>query len=162
MHEENAEYRKIECTMCGWETLLDFSGVFEWLVKFGILKPNHDIGDDLVYELFHGMAERYQCPDCASPKLELSVVLDDFSDVEAQRCRGCEMVIPRERLEGVPGTKYCVFCQEKLDKGQPLPIQAEYCPVCGKKMELIRDHESRHGDFKWVCLSDPPCRYRKK
>lgn len=161
MNKENAEYRKIECVMCGWDVLLDFDGVCDWLVRFGILKPNHDIDEEMAYELFHSMTDRFLCPDCASPKLEFSVVTDDFSDVEERPCRGCEAVIPRERLEVIPDAKYCVFCQEKLERGEPLPIQAEYCPICGRKMELV-PVSGACGDFKWVCVSNPPCRYRKK
>jgi len=161
MHMESAEYRKIECTQCGWETLLDLNGIYDWLVKFGIIKPNHAIDDELVYELFHSLTDRYECPDCAGTKLKISVVVDDFSDVEERRCRGCRAVIPRERLAYVPDAQYCVNCQEKLENGEQLPLNVEYCPTCGRMMDLVEVHEGRHVDFKWVCPSNPPCRYRK-
>lgn len=161
MREETAEYRKIECTMCGWETMLDLDGVYDWLVSQGILKPNHAIDDELVYELFHSMTDRFLCPDCASPKLKFSVVRDDFSDLEERRCRGCRNVIPRERIAILPDVQYCVSCAAKLEKGEPLPILAEYCPICGKMMELIEVHEGRRVEWKWVCTSVPSCRYRK-
>ena len=162
MHTESAEYRKIECTQCGWETLLDLNGIFDWLVKYRVFKPTHKIDDELVYELFHSLTDRYVCPDCGGKRLKISVVTDDFSDQDERRCLGCRKVIPRERLECVPDAKYCVSCQEKLENGEPLPLNVEYCPICGRRMDLVEVRDGRHVDFKLVCPSNPPCRYRKK
>lgn len=161
MYEESAEYRKIECPKCGWKTLLDHDGVYEWMVAHRIFRRNHAVEDEILYELFHCMTSRYSCPECGAKDLRFSVVKDDFSDLDARRCRGCRNVIPRERLEFHPDTQYCISCARKLENGEPLPIQAEYCPVCGKMMELVQVKEGRNVSFKWVCTTVPSCRYRK-
>lgn len=162
MHRNNAEYQKIECSECGWKTLLDFNGIFDWLVKYRILKRNSTLDDPLVYELFHSMSSRYKCPTCGGTKLRYSVEMDDFSDIDDRRCRGCGKVIPRERISRMPETVYCVPCAEKIERGEPLEIEAEYCPICGKMMDLVEFQDGKYKAYHWVCPSVPPCRFRKK
>lgn len=162
MNEESAEYRKIECRNCGWETLLDLNGLEEWLIKNGIIKPNHSVDDELLYELFHTSLGRCFCPECGTANLEVSIVTDDFSDMEPRRCRGCRNIIPPERVMFFPDVQYCASCAEKIENGEPLPIQAEYCPVCGKMMDLVEVHEGGKSYWKWICTAVPSCRYKKK
>ena len=134
------EFRKIECLKCGWSTFLDTEGVFQWLVKHGVFGPNHDLEDEILYELFYGNAAKYRCPDCYAAELEISTVIDDFSDVEPRRCRGCADVIP-------PGRR-----------GENLDLNVEYCPVCGSVMELVRVGNS----FEWCCTRVPSCRFLQR
>ncbi|MBP3695884.1 MAG: TraR/DksA C4-type zinc finger protein [Thermoguttaceae bacterium] len=159
MNEESAQYRKIECPQCGWKTLLDFQGVFDWLVKYRILKRNRGADDEIVYELFHAMTERYSCPECGAKNLRYRVMRDDFSDTETRRCLGCRTVIPPERTVYFPDVKYCAACAQKLERGEALPVRAEYCPVCGKMMSLVEVREGRRTVWQWVCTTVPSCRY---
>lgn len=162
MYQDSAEYRKIVCKDCGFETFLDENGLCDWLVRHGILKPNHQADDELVYELFHASLSRFSCPECGSSRLNVSVVTDDFSDLEPRRCKGCRRVIPAERVEIFPDAEYCAVCMEKIENDEPLPIQAEYCPICGKMMEPTEVCEGGKTYIQWVCRTIPSCRYRKK
>ncbi|MDO4570703.1 MAG: TraR/DksA C4-type zinc finger protein [Planctomycetia bacterium] len=162
MNEETAEYRKIECVDCGWSDMLDTEGVRQWLVRERKIAAHRDVDDDVVYELFHALFSTFRCPDCFSTRLTLEIVEDDFRDLDARRCRGCRNVIPARRLEIVPGAQYCVSCEEKRERGEALPIRAEYCPVCGSMMTLEKTLVGTKTYYEWRCPKIPPCRYKKK
>lgn len=152
---DSNEFRKIVCQKCGWSTLLNSDGIRQWLVRHGKFGPNHDAEDEILYELFYANVGQYHCPDCYSTRLEISTVIDDFSDMEQRRCRGCANVIPRERLEILPETLYCAQCAEKRERGEALDLNVEYCPVCGSVMELVPVGNS----FEWRCTRVPSCRF---
>ena len=44
-------------------------------------------------------------------------LFDSEIPTEARYCVRCGEEIPVERLRAIPGTKYCIFCKEKLEKG---------------------------------------------
>ena len=51
-------------------------------------------------------------------------------------CAKCGQVIPAERVEAIPGVKYCVVCQSGVEHAPPPPpanYSGEFCPRCKKK-----------------------------
>ena len=74
------------------------------------------------------------------------------------RCSGCGTEIPPERRAASPGTRYCVGCQDKLEKGGPDAFLGE-CPRCGEP--LAHKQRKRFGTTKYFigCSAYPACRY---
>jgi len=47
---------------------------------------------------------------------EVAEALDRVQDGTYGVCEGCEKEIPRKRLEVFPSAKYCISCQEEVEK----------------------------------------------
>lgn len=85
------------------------------------LKPNGggqdadeiaDFGSDqFEQELTLGLMETEQ-----SAIKEIDLALDRIEDGSFGKCDGCEEKIPKPRLEALPSARYCIACQEKLEK----------------------------------------------
>lgn len=45
-------------------------------------------------------------------------LFDSEVPTEVRYCAGCGEEIPMERLRAIPGTKYCIFCKERLERGR--------------------------------------------
>lgn len=156
-----AEFRQLTCSACGWRDVLDTEKIYRWLTARGKIRPGRDVEDEILYELFHGLLPTFTCPECHNGNLAMEVVLDDFSDLDARRCRGCAKIIPEMRLQFFPDALYCAVCAEKVENGEDLPLNVEYCPTCGAMMELqpVRRANGKT-DFVWRCTKIPPCRLR--
>lgn len=155
------EFRRLFCAACGWSDDLDTEKIYRWLERIGKIRPGKEIEDEILYELFHGLAPGFLCVKCGASGLSLEVKRDDFSDFDARRCRGCAGIIPPMRLEYFPDAVFCAKCAEKREKGEKLPIDAEFCPRCGEMMELVPvRRENGKTEFVWRCVSVPSCRLR--
>ena len=159
MPSSREEYRRLTCPGCGWTDDLDTEKMYRWMVRHQKIRLGKDMEDEILYELFHGMLATFSCPECGVGGLTLKVVVDDFSDVDQRRCRGCAGIIPPMRIQYFPDTFYCAKCAEKVENGEDLPINAEFCPRCGGMMELVPVRRaSGKTEFVWRCNRVPPCR----
>ncbi len=156
-----SEFRQLTCPACGWRDVLDTEKMYHWLAARGKIRAGQDVEDEILYELFHGMLTGFTCPECKHGGLQLKIITDDFSDLDARRCRGCAKIIPEKRLLFFVDAHYCAPCAEKMENGENLPLEVEYCPTCGAMMELIQvRRENGKADFVWRCTKIPSCRLR--
>ncbi|MDO4551688.1 MAG: TraR/DksA C4-type zinc finger protein [Planctomycetia bacterium] len=155
------EFRCLSCPDCGWHDELDTEKIYRWLVRIQKIREGREVEDEILYELFHGLSSQFVCPKCGQGGLRLEVKIDDFSDLDVRRCRGCAQEIPSARLQFFPETVYCTSCAEKLENGEPLPINAEFCPICGGMMELVpQRNQNGKLEFIWCCTKIPSCKWR--
>ncbi len=108
-----------------------------------------------VEELLRHAASRFVCVACEAIGLEL---FDEDPHAaaawgEAVKCEVCQTVIPRERLEVLPGTRRCANCQSREEQGQEVDT-ADYCPRCGDILQLRPRTGSGLAGYRAYC---PTC-----
>ena len=123
------------------------------------MRREKDPDETIVAELFADAAPLMTCPACKSRGLHIDARdVDDDSDWQtAVLCEICRQPIPPERLEILPGTRRCVACQGKAERGQ-LADEPEFCPKCGSLVELRVSRGAGITRYKSFCTGNPPCR----
>jgi predicted RNA-binding Zn-ribbon protein involved in translation (DUF1610 family) len=124
----------------------------EWLLRHRLVKPTADLETGVLVELFRVSAGKFSCPQCGGAGLiaKPSEPLDDEAWGETRKCESCGAPIPPERLEVFPGTRLCVACQNRDERGE-LSGPAEYCPRCGSIMELSQSRGSGITRYIMTC-----------
>ena len=79
------------------------------LRQLGMLRRAADPDVDLLDELFHTGTAKMQCASCREVGLALEEVADEGWEDE-RCCEACGKVIPRERLDVLPGAVRCAAC----------------------------------------------------
>lgn len=118
----------------------------------GMLRREAEPRDDLVHELFVSIAARIPCQDCGAIGTTVHEDWEDDWEKEV-RCEGCNAVIPAERLEIFPQTTHCIQCQQRVEAGNDIHQEWEYCPYCGGLMSLKKSGGQGIARYRMSCSS---------
>lgn len=152
---------RLKCPHCGWESLAGYTEKIEWLRGAGRLRRAAKPEPELVDELFGQIVTELRCPDCREGGLEVDSGLGDDDDDDwlptGRACDRCGEVIPRERLEVFPDTRYCTACQRSVEQGVGAAGAHDYCPRCGSLMTMRTTSSRNRASYQFACTS---CGYR--
>lgn len=138
------------CNHCSTERRLTDADMLLRLQAKGMLKRETDPRPDLMRELLTTMADQLTCQDCREAGLTIQDDWDDDWEDEV-RCEGCKAIIPAERLEIFPDTKFCPSCKSKSEAGEEPGAEAEYCQRCGGLMKLTKRRGSGIAGYAMTC-----------
>jgi len=111
----------------------------------------YDTSDYISIEGFlRGNIGRLKCSKCGSNRIEIS-----------RLCENCQNPIPNERLDFLPGARYCVKCQESNETVGPVVRETDFgtCPRCGQKLKQRLNKKSSPASYFIGCSGYPKCHY---
>ena len=156
---------KLGCLSCGWEKKMDSAGRLKFLQRKGHARKIRDPHNALLPELFRALVDDLKCEECKSGRVTLSETVINIAPEEdddelwggPRRCKQCNAVIGKERLEALPEATICIacatasVCASKCDDATN-----EYCPSCGAQM-IFAVSSNRGNTYSMRCTS---CRYQ--
>lgn len=140
----------VRCHQCLAERRFEEESMLARLHSRGMLRRERNPETALVRELFTTLAEDLPCPECGASGATVHDLWDDEWSDEAP-CEGCKTPISAERLEIFPDTKLCPSCQSKLDAGEDIHQEVDYCPSCGGILQLSKRHGTGLAGYRMVC-----------
>lgn len=146
----------LRCKQCAVERRWTEQQMLDRLQARGMLRRESDPAPEMLLELFKNVVADVPCQDCGGLG---AAVLDDWDDdwEDVVKCKGCNDVIPPERLEVFPDTKFCPKCQVSNEAGQDPGEDCDYCPRCGAVMSLSRKGGTGIARYQMSCGD---CGYR--
>jgi DNA-directed RNA polymerase subunit RPC12/RpoP len=131
--ESHAESRRLVCRACGYERIPTAA----WIDQLRARAPGTDCGNT---ELLARLLHQFRCSNCQAKNVDLVQEIQEKPDRGPANdgdlsplCAQCGEVIPIKRLRAVPGTPFCVRCQEGHEHGPP-EEEPVNCKQCGAKM----------------------------
>ena len=143
---------EVRCPQCGAATVRAVAGLVELLRAAGMLKREAKPARELVVELVRSQQAKFACRDCAHLGLQMREI-DEGNDEEwgfSRRCDACGQPIPAERLEIFPGSRLCVACQGKDERGEA-QAAPEFCRHCGGLLQLRLSRRGGLARYELAC-----------
>ncbi|MBI84710.1 MAG: hypothetical protein CMJ81_16070 [Planctomycetaceae bacterium] len=129
---------ELNCPSCRHTEILAIGGVVRRLTSLGMLRRNHDVEWDVLWELLKSSLGNLKCTACNHSGLTLSVgdKLDDEAWGAPRHCDGCDRPIDPERLNVLPDVRLCSTCQQRNEQGDTPQEEPEFCQRCGALLLL--------------------------
>jgi DNA-directed RNA polymerase subunit RPC12/RpoP len=145
--------RRLVCRACGHERLLTQA----WIDELRAIVSEPGAEDDVLSRLLH----RFRCSQCQAR--DLQVVQDErLPGAEScgsitPICAECGKAITLKRLQAMPGTPFCLGCQERFEKD--LREDLVHCERCGARMVLRVRESILPTKYFLGCSNYPRCRF---
>ncbi len=155
---DDSKIYEIKCFGCSRIDEYDNFSLAARLRKDGKLRREIEPDSEMLLEVAKSSLAKTSCSACGFVGLSIEEV--DFDDAGwggSKLCEHCKKPIDPDRLEVFPETKACMACQSKLDRGESLTDDREFCPKCGNVLSMTTS--SRSGISKYV-ISCSGCNYR--
>lgn len=149
---------ELACRECGYQMTCGPEAMLDWLRRVRMVRADVLPEPELLGELFHSAADRFQCPQCDVVGMLVRPIDDQLDDDEAwgmaRRCESCSQPIARERLEALPDVRLCAACQAGDERGEAAGPR-EFCPRCGEVMTVRPARGAGIARYQMIC---PSCR----
>ena len=145
---------RLVCRTCGHERIL----TPVWIDELRANAPGVAAESDLLVHFLR----RFRCSECQAK--DVDVVRDEEAAKRAgdangsPLCAECGEAIPLKRLRAMPGTPFCIGCQEEFEKGRPEEGHGP-CKQCGAKMVLRVRESVLPTKYFLGCSNYPRCRF---
>lgn len=156
--ESHAESRRLVCRACGYERIPTAA----WIDQLRARAPGTDCGNT---ELLARLLHQFRCSNCQAKNVDLVQEIQEKPDRGPANdgdlsplCAQCGEVIPIKRLRAVPGTPFCVRCQEGHEHGPP-EEEPVNCKQCGAKMVWRIRTSVLPTKYFLGCSNYPRCRF---
>lgn len=147
---------ELRCPACRWSQVCPAEAMANWLRAVGKLRPNRQVEEEILVEVFRASVPQFACPQCGQRGLTATPVAEG-SWPGPVRCEGCGKAIPRQRVAALPGVRLCAACQQAVESGDT-EVAGEYCPRCGARMKLTLSRSAGVTRYELACTAIPPCR----
>lgn len=140
----------LQCIQCSSERRVTNQQLLELVQSHGMLRRESKPELELVLELMGTIIAKVSCDQCGG----IGVLLqDDWPDDWSTEvlCDGCKAIIPAERLEIFPDTRFCPTCQSSHESGVTPGEEVEYCLRCGGMMKLMKRGGAGLTGYTSVC-----------
>jgi DNA-directed RNA polymerase subunit RPC12/RpoP len=156
--ESGTDGDRLVCRDCGHERVLTQA----WIDELRARAPAMDCHNtELVSRFLH----QFRCSNCQTKNVEhLQAIQEELDRQPADNdelsllCAQCGETIPVTRLQAVPGTPFCVRCQEQFEHGPPEEKPA-HCEQCGAKMVQRVRKSPLPTKYFLGCSNYPRCRF---
>lgn len=129
---------ELNCPSCQHTEILATGGIVQRLSSHGMLRRNHDVEWEVLWELLRSSLDNLKCTACGHTGLTLSLSneLDDDEWGSPRQCDSCGQVIDPERLEIFPDMRLCLPCQQSNERGDVPEEDPQFCRRCGALLIL--------------------------
>lgn len=148
----------LACSACQHKTLCDELQLAARLRTVGMLRREADPSPDMIDALVLDASRKMECDKCGHVGLAVTIADDLDEDEwgsggwgEARQCQRCSKIIPAERLEVFPDSKFCAACQGLSEAGGADDDEPEYCPRCGSLLVMRRTTGTGISRYQMVC-----------
>ena len=155
--KSEAGHGRLVCRACGYERILTPA----WIDELRARVPEIDCESEALARFLH----LFRCSHCQTKDVEL---VPEVREERVQKpaddgdlsplCTECGEAIAVKRLRAVPGTPFCIRCQEQFEHGQ-LKEEPVYCNECGAKMAWRIRESILPAKYFLGCSNYPRCRF---
>jgi len=145
---------RLLCNACGHEKRLAPA----WIDELRARAPEAAAENDVIAYFLH----RFKCSQCQAKNFnivpeEVAPKAED-DGAASPLCTKCGDVISFKRMRAVPGTPFCIHCQEEFEKG-PREDEFDLCKKCGARMVQRVRESVLPTKYFLGCSNYPRCRF---